>query len=345
MSLETLKVYNIDSNDEIWNMFSDIENCNDSNDSSSLDENEIFDDICRYCHSDDLVNDDNNGIVICKCCGKILDKIIDSGAEWRYYGVDDSKSSDPTRCGLPSNVLLPESSLGTVVGLTGHDSYEMRKIRKYHTWNAMPYKERSLYGVFDQLTVRAVNNGIPSCIIEDAKAMYKVLSEHRISRGSNRKGLIASCIYIACKTKGVPRSAKEVAEIFKLKITSMTKGCKKFMEIMNTVNKSSNLELNATQPDDFIKRFCSKLQVSGKLLDICRYVAKKAEDYNLVSENTPPSIAAGSIYLVSVGYDTKISKKDISDACKISEVTISKCYKKLNKYKKYLLPNIQSKQL
>ena len=32
MSLETLKVYNIDSNDEIWNMFSDIENCNDSND-------------------------------------------------------------------------------------------------------------------------------------------------------------------------------------------------------------------------------------------------------------------------------------------------------------------------
>ena len=341
MSLDTLhNIYNIHSDDEIWKMFSDIKSEDDSNDSLFVDD-EFYDldiDTCRYCRSDNLINDENNGIVICQNCGRILDKIIDSGAEWRYYGADDSKSSDPTRCGLPSNALLPESSLGTVVGLTGHDTYEMRKIRKYHTWNAMPYRERSLYSVFDQLTVRAVNNGIPSCIIEDAKAMYKVLSEHRISRGANRKGLIASCIYIACKSKGVPRSAKEVAEIFKLKITSMTKGCKKFMEIMNTVNKSSNLELSATQPDDFIRRFCSKLLVTGKLLDICRYVAKKAEDYNLVSENTPPSIAAGSIYLVSASYDMNISKKDISEACKISEVTISKCYKKLNKYKKYLLP-------
>ena len=31
------------------------------------------------------------------------------------------------------------------------------------------------------------------------------------------------------------------------------------------------------------------------------------------------------------------SKKDISTACKISEVTISKCYKKLAKYKNFLL--------
>lgn len=332
-------VYNIKSDDEIWSMFNDVKD-EDSSDGNDSEQEGCFNtDNCQYCNSDNLVNDDGNGIVICKDCGRILDQIIDSGAEWRYYGVDDSKSSDPTRCGLPSNALLPESSLGTIVGLTGHDSYEMRKIRKYHTWNAMPYRERSLYSVFDQLTVRAVNNGIPACIIEDAKGMYKVLSEHRISRGSNRKGLIASCIYIACKSKGVPRSAKEVAEIFKLKITSMTKGCKKFMEIMNTVNKNSNLELSATQPDDFIRRFCSKLQISGRLLDICRYVAKKAEQYNLVSENTPPSIAAGSIYLVSVIYDMNISKKEISDACKISEVTISKCFKKLNKYaKKYLLP-------
>jgi len=295
-------------------------------------------DLCKFCDSDNLVNDETNGIKICKDCGKINDKIIDYGAEWRYYGVDDSKSSDPTRCGLPCNYLLPESSLGSVIGLSGNDSFEMRKIRKYHTWNAMPYKERSLYSVFDILTVRAVNNGIPACIIEDAKRMYKTLSEQKISRGSTRKGLIASCIYIACKLKKVPRSAKEVAEIFKLSITSMTKGCKKFQEIMNTVNKGSNLGLIATQPDDFIRRFCSKLNIIDNALEICRQVAQNAEKYNLVSENTPPSIAAGSIYLVSVVYDMNVSKKNISKACKISEVTISKCFKKLIKYKKHIIP-------
>ena len=227
--------------DEIWDLFNafndkDIEvnreivTENISNDSGN----------CRYCNSDELISDDNNGVIICQNCGKILDTIIDLTAEWRYYGVDDSKSSDPTRCGMPGNNLLPESSLGTVVGSSRYDSYEMRKIRKYHTWNAMPYKERSLYGVFDQLTIRAVNNGIPACIIEDAKVAYKTLSENKLSRASNKKGLIASCIYIACKSKGVPRSAKEVAEIFKIKITSMTKGCKNYMEIIIIANKASN---------------------------------------------------------------------------------------------------------
>ena len=51
-----------------------------------------------------------------------------------------------------------------------------------------------------------------------------------------------------------------------------------------------------------------------------------------------PSVASGSIFLVCSLLNINISKKDISTACKISEVTISKCYKELLKYHKYLLP-------
>ncbi len=28
------------------------------------------------------------------------------GPEWRFYGVQDSKRTNPTRCGMPVNVLL-----------------------------------------------------------------------------------------------------------------------------------------------------------------------------------------------------------------------------------------------
>ena len=86
--------------------------------------------------------------------------------------------------------------------------------------------------------------------------MYKKLAETRISRGSNRKGIIASCIYKACKIKNVPRSAKEIADIFQLSVTNMTKGCKKFDEIMN-LNKNDNekVRLTTSHSDDFIKRF------------------------------------------------------------------------------------------
>ena len=52
--------------------------------------------------------------------------------------------------------------------------------------------------------------------------------------------------------------------------------------------------------------------------------------FSYVNDNTAPSIAAGAIYLACELTDEKITKKQVSDACKTSEVTISKCFKKLN---------------
>ena len=200
-------------------------------------------------------------------------------------------------------------------------------------FQSMPYKERSLLHVMESLNTNATNNGIPSSIIEEAKMMYKSISDKKISRGDNRNGLIASSVYMSCKTNEVPRSAKEIAKMFNLNITTMTKGCKKFNDIMKMSTKSSN-------PYDFIVRFCSKLN-KNDIVDICNYVIQKAEEYSIVSENAPPSIAAGCIYLISVHYKMNISKKDIAKACEISEVTINKCYKKLLKYKDYILPKTE----
>ena len=279
------------------------------------------------------------GQLICDNCGNIQEEILDYGAEYRYYGAEDTKSSDPTRCGMPTNELLPESSHGSTISYKWGESYEMKRIRNFHIWHAMPYKERSLYKVFDTIQTKARAQGITSCIIEEAKVLYKAISENKISRGSNRKGIIASCVYKACKIKGVPRSHKEIATIFDINITHMTRGCKKFDEIMNFIkyeNKTSNIE--GSKSTDYIKRFCSKLNIGNNILIICKYTCDKAEEFSLVSENTPPSIAAGIIFLVCSLLNLNISKHQISEICKISEVTISKCYKKLLEYHKHLLP-------
>ena len=292
---------------------------------------------CVICKSSEIII--NNGQLICKECGNINYEIIDTNPEWRYYGSDDSKFSDPTRVGLPTNDLLPQSSLGSTISFRYGESYEMKKIRNYHLWNAMPYKERSLYNVFDNIQIRAINNGIPLCIIEEAKILYKQISDVRIHRGSNRNGIIASCIYKACRLQGCPRSAKEIAEMFQLNISHMTKGCKKFDEIINmNVCKNSNMSNNVTKSSDFVQRFCSKLNIGNNVCQICSYVCEKAEQFNLVSKCIPPSIAAGSIFLVCSLLKINITKKEISKTCQISEVTISKCYKNLYNYHQHILP-------
>jgi transcription initiation factor TFIIB len=323
---------------DLENLFNILKDKRQENIEENLKEGHIItdNDKCDSCDSKKLVTD--NGRVICKDCGVINYCTIDGSAEWRFYGSEDSKFSDPTRCGLPTNNLLPESSLGSTISFRYGETYEMRKIRNYHLWNAMPYRERSLYNVFDGIQVRANDSGIPSCIIDEAKNLYKRISDIQINRGSNRSGIIASCIYKACKLQGCPRSAKEIAEIFKLKITHMTKGCKKFDEILNLDAEKIRYTSSTTKSVDFIERFCSKLNLGTNIINICKHVCEKAEEYNLVSKCIPPSIAAGSIFLVCQILNVNISKKDISQTCKISEVTISKCYKSLLKYHKYLFP-------
>ena len=88
-----------------------------------------------------------DGVMICKICNNVVTNII-SGPEWRYYGAE-SRGSDQNRCGMPTNPLLPKSSLGSSVSRGYSES--ANKIGMYQRWNSMPYKERSLYKVFNDI--------------------------------------------------------------------------------------------------------------------------------------------------------------------------------------------------
>ena len=331
---------------EFTNLFNVLKDSITTDEEDDEEENELINEsFCSKCAKDSVKN--IKGELICISCSTCYGVTIDSGAEWRFYGSDDSKGSDPNRCGMPTNSLLPEFSIGSIIPYRNNESYHMKKIRNYNTWIGSCYREKSLYNVFESISIRAKNYGIPSCIIEDAKYKYKIISEVKISRGENRIGIIASCLFIACYENQSRRSIKEIAEIFKIPSTSMTKGFKKFNEIMLSLKPEYKDKFNSciSESIDFINRFCSNLNLEKEIVDICRYVCNKIEYYDLVSENTPTSKTAGSIYLVSYLFDLNISKKDISNICSTSEVTICKCFTKLIDYYIYLIPEDMLKYL
>ena len=137
---------------------------------------------------------------------------------------------------------------------------------------------------------------------------------------------------MSCKRNKVPRTAKEIAKIFNLKNTTMTKGCKKFQDIMK-------MHVASTTAEDFIERFCSKLNLSSEIRELCKHIIKKSLELNIVSSNTPPSLAAATIYMSVEITKSDVSKKDISVICEISQVTLMKCFKKMYEYRSLLLPN------
>ena len=297
---------------------------------------------CELCNSNVRLTED--GFLAC-CnpkCSIIYKDAIDQSAEWRYYGAEDSNNNDPTRCGMPINPLLKESSYGCKVICSGATSYEMRKIRRYTEWQSMPYKEKSQYDEFQRITIIAHNAGIPKIIIDEALRYHKKISEHKTFRGLNRDGIIAASIYISCRTNDCPRTAKEIATIFTLDNTSATKGCKNATTILNEIESEmtnkDKTSLCRTKPEDFIERFCSKLNINQELTKCCKFVALRIQKNNMIPENTPHSIAAGIVYFIAQICKLNISKKDVNKVSEISEVTINKCFKKLEEVQTQLIP-------
>lgn len=300
------------------------------------------DEFCLNCKS--ILRMDEQGYYTCSNtnCGIIYKDMLDNSAEWRFYGGEDTNANDPTRCGMPTNPLLKESSFGCKLNCGFTNSYEMKKIRRYTEWQSMPYKEKADYDVFQRISILANQSGIPKLIIDDAMTIYQKISNEcgHCYRGLNRDGIIAASIYVSAKLNDFPRTSKEIAVIFNLDNTSSTKGCKNAISIINELdlNKDIKTNLSMTLPSSFIDRYCSKLNINKDITKLSMFIAHRIHKNNLIPENTPHSIASGIIYFVCQEFNLNINKKEIHDISEISEVTINKCYKKLLEIKHDLIP-------
>jgi transcription initiation factor TFIIB len=328
---------------KMWDIFdSDSTTENSPGEMKCLYQNENESGICDYCNSVLVIMDDGFPTCTNMTCGVIYKNTLDYSPEWRFYGAEDKNKSDPTRCGNPINPLLVESSFGCKVICSNSSSYEMRKIRKWTEWQSMPHKEKSLYDEFQFITIMAQNAGIPKIFIDDAISIHKDISEQKMFRGMNRDGIKSASIYISCRLNGCPRTAHEIAEIFRLDKASATAGCSMAVKILHNIERnfepSQQTELCSTRPSAFIERYCSKLNINGELIMLSKFIAKKVEENSIINNNTPHAIAAGIVFFISQNCNLNINKLDIKTICGVSEVTINKCYKKLEVIKENLIP-------
>ena len=304
---------------------------------NDLDKNDIIADKCC-----DLENNYNftDNIITCKICNNMISNILDS-PEWRYYGSEDTKNSDPTRCGMAINLLLPKSSIGSVVSNKYCKDKSMYQVKKYQQWTSMPYKERSNYKIFNDIKNICDKNNLPKIILNEANSLYKLISDTKISRGNNRIGIIAACIYFSCKNCNVGRSSKEIAVMFNIKISVLTKGCKNLQSILQLGNNKDRID-NAVSilPNDFIERFCNRLNIEINDINNIIIISNNISKMNLINDIRPDSFATGCILLYCIHNNINIDKKQISECSKISEVTINKCYKNLKIHENDIFKNI-----
>jgi transcription initiation factor TFIIIB Brf1 subunit/transcription initiation factor TFIIB len=327
---------------KMWDIF-DKETTPETNPIECIYNKQPDNDLCTACDTTLMLTEEGFPTCTNPSCGVVYTNTLDYSPEWRYFGAEDKNANDPTRCGNPINPLLVESSYGCKVLCTPKCSYEMKKIRKWTEWQSMPHREKSLYDEFQFITIMAQNAGIPKIFIDEAMIVHKDISEQKIFRGLNRDGIKAASIYISCRLNGCPRTSQEIAEIFKLDKTSATNGCTMAVNILHNIERNMDIsvqsDLCSSKPSSFIERYCSKLNMPQDAVLLAKFVSSKLETQNIITDNTPHSIAAGIIYFISQVCELSITKTDIKNVCKVSEVTINKCYKKMDAIKDQLVPS------
>lgn len=333
----------MDYDDDIWNMLKNLKNDTSSADGSSdtpasigfatasssidISKIDINSNSCG-CGCSEVISEDH--MQICKNCSAIVSKMIENTAEWRFYGNDDNRDGDPSRCGLPTNNLLPKSSIGSMIGCGYKDNIDIRRIRMFQMWNSMPYDERTLWNVFDKMTGNTINNGIPQKVIDDAKVLYKKASEKKISRGDNKEGLIASCIYHACLINKIPKSSKDIAAMFNISHVTLNKGNSRFQTLLQ-------INVSSPEPMDFIAQYGNNLNMAIKDIEKCKELVRLIEDNDIMNDNSPTSSAAGILYYYATVKNLGYTKKTFAKACNVSEVTIIKCYKIINNHHQFII--------
>jgi len=328
---------------DVWNLYNEINSSFHNEKEYETNKNEINKkdkntnmkekDICFNCLEDNTLISDNEMIVCCNC-GYENNSIIDHNAEWRYYGSDDNKrSSDPNRCGMPGNPILPDSSLSTVILGKGFQIY-----RKLNSWNGLSYKQRSLIGILNKIGLKANIDNVPQSIIDATMNMYRLISQDYIKRGASRESLIAACFFNAMRDQGLIRSTDEVAKLFDIKSKKLSKGCNEFTELMFNKNRDYIKNMKPIETKDLVDKFLKQLEVDEPYIKVAISTAVLVDKLGICQENNPKSIAVGVMYLISCHYNLGFCKKDISDLCKTSEVTVTNTYNQMVKFKKYILP-------
>jgi transcription initiation factor TFIIIB Brf1 subunit/transcription initiation factor TFIIB len=218
----------------------------------------------------------------------------------------------------------------------------MYKVRKYHSWNTVPYKERSFIQTCERLSLIGLNSGINQSIIEESKNLYTTLQDIGGRQGLSRDALLSACLYTSLKQSGSPRKPKEIAEIFGLNSATFTKALKQMQEVMALARQKGQLHMtttnkpsqSSTKAIEYIQLPLSRLPIPRNQMEhlymLCKRIAEKSEEAGLSQENMPPSLAAGCVAFVIKRCEIiNIPVSKIAEASEISVATLQKCLRRL----------------
>ncbi|WP_338729173.1 transcription initiation factor IIB [Haladaptatus sp. DJG-WS-42] len=287
--------------------------------------------VCPEC-SGPLMSDTEHGETVCRNCGLVVEEAeIDLGPEWRAFNASEKDSK--SRVGAPTTKMMHDKGLSTNIDWRDKDAYgkslgarQRAKMQRLRTWNerfrTRDSKERNLKQALGEIDRMSSALGLPSTVRETASVIYRRALSENLLPGRSIEGVATASVYAAARQAGMPRSLDEIATVSRVDKMELTR-------TYRYIVRQLNLEIKPADPESYVPRFASDLDLSDEAERAARDLLRNAKEQGIISGKSPVGLAAAAVYAAALLSNEKVTQSQVSDVANISEVTIRNRYKEL----------------
>jgi transcription initiation factor TFIIB len=275
--------------------------------------------LCPECEGT-TISIKEKGEIVCQQCGLVIsERIVDMAhSDKRAFTKQEKERRE--RTGSPISILLPDMGLSTVIDKNNIKSPDLKRAAK---WNSrMTWDKRNMLIATTELKRIGSNLNLPNHVKKTAIRLYIEAFKKKLLRGRSINGMVAACLYFACRERKIPRTLQEILE-------QTSVNAKNVRRCYRTIIRELNLKAPSTNPISLIPRFVAELSLDAETekttIDILQAFTAKYS----TSGKDPKGLCAGALYLVCKKRDKRISQKEIANVVGVTEVTLRSRYKEL----------------
>jgi transcription initiation factor TFIIB len=279
-----------------------------------------------------LVVDDEHGETVCADCGLVVEEdSVDRGPEWRAF--DSTEKDKKSRVGAPTTNMMHDKGLSTNIDWRDKDAYgnalgakQRKKMQRLRKWNerfrTRDSKERNLKQALGEIDRMASALGLPENVRETASVIYRRALDEDLLPGRSIEGVATAALYAAARQAGTPRSLDEITTVSRVDKMELTR-------TYRYVVRELNLEVKPADPESYVPRFASDLDLSEESERRARQLLGNAKEQGVHSGKSPVGLAAAAVYAAALLTNEKTTQAAVSEVADISEVTIRNRYHEL----------------
>ena len=289
---------------------------------------------CPECGNKNLTSDEVRGEIVCVACGLVLvQRLIDSGPEWRAFTKEESFKR--SRIGSAINVAIFDKGLTTEISPSNRDalgnllepiaSYKFKWLRKWdQRMKMIKSEERNIseaIRLFDnRKSILNLHSDMKKLIFSNYR---KVLSKN-LTRGRSIEKILAGTVYLTMKQHQIPILFSEICAAFELSKKTLNHN-------INVIQKELYFRFKNFSPINLLPRICSENKISQKVQNKAVEIINRVQKELNISGLKPAVIAAAALYLAGKLENESLTQKEIASSFMVSDTILRQRFHQFRK--------------